>query len=75
VSLTGDDPLTRSGKVAFSGVIMDVSLSFVPEADVGDFVLVHAGFAIAKIDEAEAARSRDYFDLLDAAVHSPDFRQ
>lgn len=72
VALTGDDPLTRTGKIAFSGVVIDVSLSFVPEAEVGDYVLVHAGFAIAKIDEAEAVRSRAYFDQLDAATPPTD---
>ena len=70
VALVGDDPLTRSGKVAFSGVVMNVNLSFVPEAVEGDFVLVHAGFAIARIDEDDAARSLEYFDQLDAASPS-----
>jgi hydrogenase expression/formation protein HypC len=42
------------GKVSFSGVEKSVCLLYVPEAEVGDFVLVHAGFAIARIDEAEA---------------------
>jgi hydrogenase expression/formation protein HypC len=44
----------RTGRVAFGGVTRQVCLAYVPEAQVGDFVLVHAGFAIAQIDEAHA---------------------
>lgn len=54
-SITGDDELTRQGRVAFGGIVKQVNLAFAPEAVVGDYVLVHAGFAIAIID-AEAAR-------------------
>jgi hydrogenase expression/formation protein HypC len=53
-SITGDDELTRQGRVAFGGIIKLVNLAFAPEAVVGDYVLVHAGFAIAVVD-AEAA--------------------
>jgi len=41
-------------KVSFGGVVKDVSLAYVPEADVGDYVIVHVGFALNKVDEAEA---------------------
>lgn len=54
VSIEGEDPLLRSGRVDFSGVVKQVSLAYVPEARVGDYVLVHVGFAINIIDEAEA---------------------
>lgn len=54
VSIEGDDPLLRSGKVDFSGAVKLVNLAFVPEATVGDYVLVHVGFAISTVDEAEA---------------------
>jgi hydrogenase expression/formation protein HypC len=43
------------GKVRFGGITKDVCLSCVPEAVVGDFVLVHVGFAIAKVDPEAAA--------------------
>jgi len=49
----GDDEL-RSARIDFSGVAREVSLAFVPEVVVGDYVLVHVGFAIARIDEAAA---------------------
>ncbi len=49
-----DDPLLRSGRVDFGGVVKVVNLAYVPEAEVGDYVIVHAGFAISRLDEAEA---------------------
>jgi hydrogenase expression/formation protein HypC len=60
LSVDGDDPLTRQGRVAFAGLVKVANLAYVPEAGEGDFVLVHAGFAIAVIDEDEAARTLDY---------------
>jgi hydrogenase expression/formation protein HypC len=50
----------RSGKVSFSGVMKQVNLAYVPEAKVGDYVLVHAGFAISLVDEAEARQVFEY---------------
>ena len=44
----------RMGRVQFGGVTQPVSLDFVPEVVVGDYVLVHVGFAIARVDEEEA---------------------
>jgi hydrogenase expression/formation protein HypC len=61
-SITGDDPLTRTGKVNFGGIVKEVSLAFVPGAVVGDWVIVHAGFAINIIDAEEADRVFDYLD-------------
>jgi hydrogenase expression/formation protein HypC len=42
------------GKVSFGGVAKEVCLAYVPEAQVGDYVIVHAGFALSKLDETEA---------------------
>ena len=56
LSIAGDDPLMRVGRVDFGGVVKEISLAYVPEAAVGDHVLVHVGFAITVIDEVEAAR-------------------
>ncbi len=42
------------GKVSFGGVAKEVCLAYVPDAQVGDYVIVHAGFALNKLDEAEA---------------------
>jgi hydrogenase expression/formation protein HypC len=46
----------RFGKVAFGGITREVCLEYQRDAGVGDFVLVHVGFAIAKVDREEAAR-------------------
>ncbi len=51
-----DDPL-RTATVSFGGVAKDVSLVLVPEAAVGDYVIVHVGFAISKLDEQAAQRT------------------
>jgi hydrogenase expression/formation protein HypC len=42
------------GRVDFGGVVREVSLAYVPEAEIGDYVIVHAGFAISQLDESEA---------------------
>ena len=56
LSVSGDEPLLRVGRVDFGGMVKEINLAYVPEAEVGDHVLVHVGFAITVIDEAEAAR-------------------
>jgi hydrogenase expression/formation protein HypC len=56
VSTSGDDPLTREGRVDLGGVQRAVSLALLPEARIGDYVLVHVGFAISVLDEAAAQR-------------------
>jgi hydrogenase expression/formation protein HypC len=48
---------TRTGRVSFGGVVKNICLIFVPEAVPGDYVVVHAGFAISKVDAAAAART------------------
>jgi hydrogenase expression/formation protein HypC len=50
------------GKVEFGGIVKDICLAYTPEAEVGDYVLVHVGFAISRIDEAEA---QEIFSFLD----------
>jgi len=62
LSIRGDEPLQRMGRVSFNGVTREISLAFVPEAVVSNYLLVHAGFAITIIDEAEADRVFDYLD-------------
>jgi hydrogenase expression/formation protein HypC len=49
--------VARSGRVQFGGVVRQVRLDFVPEANPGDYVMVHVGFAISKVDESEAQRT------------------
>jgi hydrogenase expression/formation protein HypC len=52
-------------KVDFGGITREACLSYVPEAAVGDYVLVHVGFAISKVDEEEAARTYQYLSEMD----------
>ena len=59
-------PLMRVGKVDFGGVTREVNLACVPEAKIGDYVLVHVGFALSLIDEAEAQRVFGYLQEIDA---------
>lgn len=54
------DTLARRARVDFGGLVKEVNLAFVPEARVGDYVLVHVGVALTRIDETEAARVFEY---------------
>jgi hydrogenase expression/formation protein HypC len=58
--IAGDDPLMRTGRVSFGGIVKEVNLAYTPEADVGDYVIVHVGFAISTLDQTEAHRVFDY---------------
>jgi hydrogenase expression/formation protein HypC len=58
--IINDEPLMRTGKVNFGGILKEVCLAYVPEAKVGDYVIVHVGFAISRIDEQEAVKVFDY---------------
>jgi hydrogenase expression/formation protein HypC len=64
-SLSGDDPLTRMGKVNFGGVLKDTCLAYVPEAKVGDYVIVHVGFALSRLDEQEANEIFEYLKRME----------
>jgi hydrogenase expression/formation protein HypC len=59
LSVAGEE-LTRTGQVDFAGVVKEVSLAYVPEAQVGNYVLVHVGVALNTVDETEAERTLDY---------------
>ena len=47
----------RSGRVQFGGIVRNACLEYVPEAEIDDYVLVHVGFAISRVDAAEAERT------------------
>jgi len=59
-SISNEDALMRQGRVNFGGIVKEVSLAYVPEAQVGDYVIVHVGFALSKIDEQEANQTFKY---------------
>ena len=52
--------LSRTGKVNFGGILKEACLAYVPEAKVGDYVIVHVGFALSRVDEDEAHKVFEY---------------
>ena len=61
VAITRHEVGMQMGRVQFGGIQKEVCLSFLPEIQVGEYVIVHAGFAISQIDEEEAAKT---FEIL-----------
>lgn len=64
LEIVGDDPLLRAAKVSFAGVVKLISLTCTPEAQVGDFVLVHVGVAISTVDPKEAEETFRYLQQM-----------
>lgn len=62
-SITGS-VINRRGKVNFGGVLKEVSLAYVPEAKIGDYVIVHVGFALSIVDPTEAAKVFEYLEKM-----------
>jgi hydrogenase expression/formation protein HypC len=60
ISIAGEDPIFRMGRVDFGGVIKEVNLCYVPEVKLGDYVIIHVGFALNVIDEEEAQKVFEY---------------
>lgn len=71
VSIRGDDPFLRTARVRFGDLVKEVSLAMTPEAEVGQFALIHAGLAISIIDEAEAAETLSYLEQIGEASPEP----
>jgi len=67
LSVTGEDPVRRVGKVDFGGVVKEVNLAFIPDAQPGEYVIVHVGFAISKLDAEEANRIFEYLNEIEEA--------
>jgi hydrogenase expression/formation protein HypC len=65
LEIQGESPI-RTARVQFGGIVRQVSLSFVPEAMPGDYVMVHVGFAISCIDPVEADRAYKVLHEMDA---------
>jgi len=64
----------RMGKVSFGGIVKEVCLAYLPEIAIGDYTLVHVGFAITKVDEASAMQTLENFremGLLDEEFGEP----
>jgi hydrogenase expression/formation protein HypC len=67
LSWDSSDPLFPCGRVDFAGIVKKVNLAYVPEANTGDYVLVHAGFAISVVDEAQANEVFEFLQTMDEA--------
>ena len=65
LSVSEAGPLMKLGRVKFGGIVKEVNLSYVPEAKPGDYVIVHVGFAISRLDEAEARHVFSYLEKMD----------
>lgn len=64
LSMAGDDPIMRTGRVDFGGVVKEINLAYTPEVKLGDYVLVHVGFAITIIDAVEAAKVFEHLERI-----------
>ena len=62
IEITTDPAGVKMGRANFGGIVKQVCLEYTPEAEAGDYILVHVGFALSKVDENEAART---YQLLD----------
>ena len=63
--IEAEGPLGPTGHVNFGGIVKEVSLAYVPEAQVGDYVIVHVGFALSRVDEEEAKQVFEYLRQMD----------
>jgi len=68
ISTNNDEPLLRMGRVSFGGLIKQVSLVYVPQAQIDNYVIVHAGFALSIINENEAQQTLDYIQQIDKSA-------
>lgn len=64
ISIDAFDETFRTGRVNFGGIMKDVNLAYVPEAKIGDYVLVHVGFALSIVDEDEANKVFSYLEQM-----------
>ncbi len=72
VSISGEDEFLRTAKVRFGDVSKEVSLAMTPEAQVGQYVLIHAGLAISVVDEEEAAETLAYLSHIGETLDEED---
>ena len=74
IEVSEDAHGVRMGKANFGGIVKQVCLEYTPEANAGDYVLVHVGFALGKVDEGEAARTYQLLEEMEqlAELEVPD---
>jgi hydrogenase expression/formation protein HypC len=71
VSVTDETPEVRTARVDFGGIIRTANLMFTPEVQVGDFVIVQAGFATRRLSEPEAREALEYHRQLEELESAP----
>jgi hydrogenase expression/formation protein HypC len=71
LEISDEDIFFRTGRVSFGGIVKQVSLACVPEAGVGDYVLVHAGLALSVVDEVEAEKVFSFLEEMGEAEGRP----
>ena len=70
LSISGDDPMQRVGKISFGGIIKEVNLCYVPEVKVGEYVVVHVGFALSVMNEEEALKVFEYLSEMESLAET-----
>jgi hydrogenase expression/formation protein HypC len=65
IDITGEG-VTRTGRVDFDGIVKEVSLAYVPEISIGDYAIVHVGFAITQLDEEAALETLAHLQEIEA---------
>jgi len=65
IEITGEG-FTRTGRVNFDGIVKEVNLAYVPEAQLGDYTIVHVGFAITQLDEQAALDTLAHLQSIEA---------
>lgn len=74
LSVSGKEGIHRSGRVRFGGIVKEVNLAYVPEAGVGDYVVVHVGFAISVLDREAAEKTLAFLAEIEALEEEDDDR-
>jgi len=64
LEIQADAAGVRMAKANFGGIVKQVCLEYTPDVDCGDYVLVHVGFALGKVDEAEARRTYEALEAM-----------
>jgi hydrogenase expression/formation protein HypC len=74
IEVSEDPQGVRMGKANFGGIVKQVCLEYTPEVSIGDYVLVHVGFALGKVDEEEALRTYRLLQEMDqlSELEAPD---
>ena len=74
IEITPDPDAFTLGKVDFGGIVKGVNLAYVPEVKIGDYVIVHVGFAISVLNEEEAQETFHYLEQMDKLADLEDAR-